>query len=69
MEEEEEVQGPARNVGELTLACIELAARLEEQQDQEEKLSCICEHIETYTSNPIAMMDFEPGKQMPVIIA
>ncbi|KAK3851847.1 hypothetical protein Pcinc_041527 [Petrolisthes cinctipes] len=58
---EEEEGGPARNVGELTLACIELAAKLDELQDQEEKMSCIDEHIKTYTSNQIPMIDFESG--------
>ncbi|KAG7163204.1 NHL repeat-containing protein 2-like [Homarus americanus] len=55
------MEGPAQSIGELTLICLDLAARIEEATTREEKISIINEHIETYTLEKIPMVDFEAG--------
>ncbi|KAK7040809.1 hypothetical protein SK128_012921 [Halocaridina rubra] len=54
-ETEEEYFGPARNIGELSLACIELASQVEAIDAEEEKVALLKEHIITYTQNEIPM--------------
>ena len=56
---------PASNVGELTLVCIELAAKLEELATTEEKEACIVEHIAQYNREKVHMVDFDSGESMP----
>ncbi|KAK7082157.1 hypothetical protein SK128_003179, partial [Halocaridina rubra] len=58
-ETEEEYFGPARNIGELILACIELASQVEAIDAEKEKVALLKEHIITYTQNEIPMVDFE----------
>lgn len=52
---------PASNVSELTLVCIELAAKLEEIAATEEKEACIVEHIAQYSREKVHMVDFDSG--------
>ncbi|MPC77405.1 NHL repeat-containing protein 2 [Portunus trituberculatus] len=52
---------PARNVSELTLVCIELAAELEEKVTIEDKEACIVEHITQYSREKVHMVDFDSG--------
>ena len=56
------MEGLACNVGELTLVCIELAAKLEEIATLEEKELCVVEHIVQYSSEKVDMVDFDSGE-------
>ncbi|XP_069166053.1 NHL repeat-containing protein 2 isoform X2 [Procambarus clarkii] len=55
------MEGPARDISELTLVCLELAARVDEALTREDKISLITQHIVTYTQEQIPMVDFEAG--------
>lgn len=52
----------AGNVSELTLVCIDLAARLEEAEDVEERRAIVTEHVRNYEGVRIPMVDFEAGE-------
>ncbi|XP_037779372.1 NHL repeat-containing protein 2-like [Penaeus monodon] len=51
----------AGNISELTLVCIDLAARLEEAEDVEERRAIVTEHVRNYEGVRIPMVDFEAG--------
>ncbi|XP_064120457.1 NHL repeat-containing protein 2-like isoform X1 [Macrobrachium nipponense] len=59
--EEEQEQGPAKNIGQLTLVCIELAAKIDEAQTDEDKISIVNDHLSVYTQDEIPMQEFETG--------
>lgn len=56
------MEGPAVNIGELTLVSIELAAKLEELTTTEEKEACIIEHLVQYSREKVPMVDFDTGE-------
>ena len=60
--EEEQEQGPAKNISQLTLVCMELASRIEEITAEEEKISLVKDHITTYVQNEIPMVEFGSGE-------
>lgn len=51
----------AGNISELTLVCIDLAARLEDVVDVGERRAIVSEHIRNYDGAKIPMVDFEAG--------
>ncbi|KAG0718614.1 NHL repeat-containing protein 2 [Chionoecetes opilio] len=55
------MEGPAQNVSELTLVCIELATKLEDMATLEEREACIVDHIAQYTREKVHMVDFDSG--------
>lgn len=54
----------AGNISELTLVCIDLAARLEDVVDVGERRAIVSEHIRNYDGAKIPMVDFEAGEWM-----
>ncbi|XP_047468756.1 NHL repeat-containing protein 2-like [Penaeus chinensis] len=51
----------AENISELTLVCLDLAARLDEAEDAGERRAIVTEHIGNYVGVKIPMVEFEAG--------
>ncbi|XP_063591986.1 NHL repeat-containing protein 2-like [Penaeus indicus] len=51
----------AGNISELTLVCLDLAARLDEVEDVGERKAIVTEHVKNYVEEKIPMVDFEAG--------
>ncbi|XP_068239401.1 NHL repeat-containing protein 2 [Palaemon carinicauda] len=60
-EQEQGLKGPAKNIGELTLVCIDLFAKISEAQSDSERISLVNDHLQIYTENEIPMVEFETG--------